>query len=477
MTRLRQAIILSLTLLISWSAVSQELLSFEFLTERSRTYMTSNYGFFMENGVKLYAITYSTPDINGMIDTASGLVVIPVRGENEMLPKLIYQHGTVADRNDAPSLLAGGYQLAELFGGLGFVTIAPDFLGIGVSKGIHPYVHAETQASAAIDMLYALESFAELQEVLLNDQLFITGYSQGGHAAMAVHREIETNLSNEFTVTAAAPLSGPYSISQVMFDLIVGDKPYNFAAYLPHAIRSYDAVYNLFDDVIEEVFNEPYIPALRAFENEEIDLFQLNFQLLQLLEQNTGSTVVRNLMKESFITEIIDDANHPLRQALQDNDVYDWTPSAPTRIFYCEGDDQVPFENSVLADSVMTANGAADLESRNLNSDFDHGQCVTPAITNTIVFFLDYRDISVSTKTISDIESPEIYPNPAQNWFEFSTSKLIRRVEIVDQFGRNILTRTNVTDRMDISRLAPGIYYVRSLFDDGRHGVSKLIKQ
>ncbi len=477
MNRFIQVIILYFTLMISWSTSAQELLSYEFLVERSRTYMTTNYGFFMENGVRLYAITYTTPDITGVLDTASGLIAVPVRGEDELLPQLIYQHGTVADRNDAPSLLAGGYQLAEAMAGMGFVTLAPDFLGIGVSKGIHPYVHAETQSSAAIDMLYALQAFAELNEILLNDQLFITGYSQGGHAAMAVHRDIETNLSHEFTVTAAAHLSGPYSISGVMFDLMVGDEPYNFAAYLPHTIRSYNAVYNLFEDVIEEVFDDPYIPALRAFEAEEIDLFQLNTTLLQLLEQNTGNTVVRNLMREDFVNDIIADPEHPLRQVLRDNDVYDWTPKAPTRIFYCEGDDQVPFRNSTLADSVMNANGAEDVESRNLNSDFDHGQCVTPAITNTIVFFLDYRDISTSTQEIVDFASPTIYPNPASDWFDLAPPDGLTSVEIVDHFGRTILYREDISGRIDISRLKPGIYYVRSIYHDGKGGISKLIKQ
>ena len=97
------------------------------------------------------------------------------------------------------------------------------------SKGFG-FVEMETDAEAqvAIDMLHAAAAFTAQNDVHTNSQLFITGYSQGGHAAMALHREIDRNWSDEFTVTASAPLSGPYSISGVMRNLILTDKIYYY---------------------------------------------------------------------------------------------------------------------------------------------------------------------------------------------------------------------------------------------------------
>ena len=42
-----------------------------------------------------------------------------------------------------------------IFAAFGYVVCAPDFVGLGDSPGVHPYVHAKTEASAAIDMLRA----------------------------------------------------------------------------------------------------------------------------------------------------------------------------------------------------------------------------------------------------------------------------------------------------------------------------------
>lgn len=40
-------------------------------------------------------------------------------------------------------------------------------------------------------MLKAAVTFAANAGITLNEKLFITGYSQGGHASMALHRDLE----------------------------------------------------------------------------------------------------------------------------------------------------------------------------------------------------------------------------------------------------------------------------------------------
>jgi dienelactone hydrolase len=136
--------------------------------------------------------------------------------------------------------MRGEGQVGLLFAGLGYVAFLPDYLGLGLtSRGFHPYVHAASEAWAALDMLRAGDQFCQQLQVAVNAQLFITGYSQGGHGAMALHRAIEKDPSNEFTVTAAAPLSGPYSISGVMRNLILTDTVYYDPAYIPNTALSY----------------------------------------------------------------------------------------------------------------------------------------------------------------------------------------------------------------------------------------------
>ena len=196
------------------SIQAQDLISSQYLSNVSKANLESTYGTAFHNGVDLYRVLYTTPDVLGVLDTASGLLVVP-DDPGFAYPLLVYQHGTINSRWDVPSQLAGGYQLATVFGGHGYATVAADYVGLGEARGLHPYVHADTEASAAIDFLFAARQFADQNDFLtLNDQLFVTGYSQGGHAAMAAHRALELDYSSDFTVTAAAPMSGPYSVSQ-----------------------------------------------------------------------------------------------------------------------------------------------------------------------------------------------------------------------------------------------------------------------
>ena len=59
-----------------------------------------------------------------------------------------------------------------------------------------------------------------------NSQVFLTGYSQGGHACMATHKYIhENSLQSEFDVIASAPCSGPYDLSGIMADTIMSQHP------------------------------------------------------------------------------------------------------------------------------------------------------------------------------------------------------------------------------------------------------------
>jgi hypothetical protein len=135
-------------------------------------------GTLIENGIELYKITYTTVDVFGKPDTASGLIILPATGKKSFFP-VIYQHGTVDDRNDVPSNVKGGWEAGAVFAGMGYLTILPDYLGLGTSRGYHPYVHAASQSWAASDMLKAAVSFAANAGITLNEKLFISGYSQG----------------------------------------------------------------------------------------------------------------------------------------------------------------------------------------------------------------------------------------------------------------------------------------------------------
>ncbi|MBU6340158.1 MAG: T9SS type A sorting domain-containing protein [Bacteroidetes bacterium] len=429
-----------LLLLLGGQLFSQNLISSTLVLSKTKAQLNTQFGVpFIQYNVKLYKITYTTTDINGVLDTASGLIGVP-SDPTRMFPRLVYQHGTSSAKTDVPSNTAsnGEGTLGGLFAGMGYFTVMPDYLGLGSSRGFHPYVHAASEASAAIDMLHASAQFiAQLGNVYVNNQLFITGYSQGGHAAMALHRALELNPDSPYEVTAAAHLSGPYSISGVMRDLILSDAVYTSPSYLPNTILSYQTVYkNIFTN-LSDIFKPNYATLIAPFYAGTKSLSTLNNQLLAQLKSDFGNYIPGKMLKDSVVQVVKTDLNHPFNQNLRDNDVYKWAPQAPTRLFYCKADDQVPYLNSIVARDTITALNPPNFLAVDVDSTKNHVDCVTPAIIQTLLFFAGFQTISTATQDLDNPFVLDIYPNPAAESLHINALPTDGQIDIYDIWGQN----------------------------------------
>ena len=474
---------LLITIVFFHSIQAQQLIHSEHLGDRSKAqveaelFNTVN----VNHGVKLYKILYTTLDVHEVLDTASGLLVLPnVEGQ---FPLLCSQHGTIGDKMEVPSRLSGGYQLGLVTGGFSYITAMPDYLGLGDSRGFHPYLHAETEASVAIDMLIAVREFLEgMEGISLNEQLFITGYSQGGHAALALHKELELNHSDEFNIVASAPMSGPYDMSGTIIDFGFEEQEYFFVGYVPYILLSYQEVYgNLFDEV-EDYFKQPYATEIERFFNHEITLNELNELAIEQLMLDHGASIPVKMMQDSVLENLQNHSGHPIRVAFQKNDLHDWAPQVPTRLYYCRADDQVPFMNSLVADSIMNVNGAFDLDAFDVGSNLDHGQCVLPAMASTLFFFSNFQDFMTNTENFfDDNTSMQLFPNPTDEWvrLDFSTQKMtVYGIEILDINGKNRLTYPAMTVEavdIDVQHLSSGIYFMRVFTSHGIHNKKLII--
>ncbi|MEO6038641.1 MAG: T9SS type A sorting domain-containing protein, partial [Saprospiraceae bacterium] len=394
-----------------------------------------------------------------------GLLVVP-NDLSKVYPRLVYQHGTSGSKLEVPSYTAnsGEGTIGLLFAGLGYVTMAPDYLGLGISKGFHPYVHAASEASVAMDMLRAVQQYTDQNGIHINSQLFLTGYSQGGHAAMALHRAIEQDSTNEFTVTAAAPMSGPYSISGVMRNLILTDAVYYYPAYIPNTVLSYQTVYgNLFTQ-ISDIFRPAYVDLVTQFYAGQISLGTLNSQLITLLTSNEGACRPIKLFKDEVLQAIINDPNQPMNLALAKNDTYThWIPEAPMRLFYCMADDQVPFLNSIVAGDSLTAAGAPDFLISDVNSTADHGGCVNPALTATAIFFAGFQQVTTDANTPANDWQLTMSPNPASTALNLQGIPTAGKLVVVDMSGRVVLNTyvRKGQQTIDVTGLENGLYLAR----------------
>lgn len=351
------------------------------------------------SGVNYYRVEYMTLHPNGDSVLVSGAIAVPSEAPSCPKPIASYQHGTTTVRTEVPSFENTEGLLGVMYAGAGYVVTLPDFIGLGVSELFHLYVHAESQASTSLDLIRLASG--ELQDELnyvWSDELFLFGYSQGGHATMALHKMIEEDFPDEFNVTASAPMSGPYDISGTQTNMIIADEPFSFSGFLPYVTMAYQAAYgNVYTD-LDEIFIEPYASELPELFNGTNSIAYISSQL---------PAIPNDMLREDFFEAFQNDPNHPLRLVLADNDVYDWAPIAPTTMYYCTEDEQVDYNNSLVALEAMLANGAQNVEALN-GGPFDHGGCAPLAFLGGYFFFEEYRTSPFSLEyevTVSDASS------------------------------------------------------------------------
>lgn len=328
-------------------------------------------------GVEARRVVYTTIDPRGQPTIASMLAALPVNPPKAM-PIAAYLHGTLTRREDAPSRLVGEADIGLILASGGYLTVLPDYLGMGDSPGFHPYHHAKTHATASVDALRALRALAADRAPGWNGQLFLTGYSQGGHAAMATQRELESLHADEFTLTASAPCAGAHDLSgTAVEDLLSGRTPPNpyYSAYL---IFAYQEIYGLAPS-ISDLLRPPYDRTLPPLFDGTHGSDALNAAL-----PARPSDILRPEVLEAFRA----DPNHPIRQALRSNDTHTgWIPRTPTRLYHCQGDQDVLPVHSRVAHNTFTAAGATRIELLDPLPFANHTSCAPMALLATKIWF------------------------------------------------------------------------------------------
>jgi hypothetical protein len=322
--------------------------------------------------VDLYKVVYNTVDWDSNYATASGLLCVP-QNTTCQVPMLSYQHGTTLQKTNVPSNLQIEWYVGLAAAGLGYVTVLPDYLGLGTSSvPLHPYQHAHTEATAVIDMIRAGKEAADSLGSPVNDQLFLFGYSQGGHATMAAHQLIQEKLDNVMHVTASAPMSGAYDMSGVMADVMTSNNPYPEPFYLPFLILGYNEVYHLFT-ADSDAFIHPFDSTLPPL----FDGTHSGGDVDNAMGTDTPKLIMQPVQLDSFIN---DSVNNFFRVKLSENNTYNWVPTSPLKMYFCEGDQSVNFHNAIVAYQHFIQNGATTVDTVVVSHTLDHVPCAQFAI-------------------------------------------------------------------------------------------------
>lgn len=367
--------------LVSWTQAG----SFDAATLNLGLSLLGISGLTATSGAACYKLTYETPDAAGSLIHASGLVCLPTtRSTNR--PVISYQHGTIFLESDAPSHLLTSPEglIGAALAGMGFISVLPDYLGFGDSTGmLHPYLHAETLASATVNMNRAARAFFTVINASSNGQLFLAGYSEGGYATLATQRLMEQSLSSEFPVTASEPGDGPYDLTGTAA-YVVGLLNQVEPAFTAFFLKAYDSLYNN-PSQIAYYFSSAYVTVVNTYFNGTHSRSQISNAL------GGPGVATTTLLDSVFVTSYLGLGEGSLKSHIAENDIYNWAPAVTTRLFHGTGDDIVPYANATTTKTAMTNNGSTTVTIVNCDAGTlptTHDNCALPYAVDAISFFI-----------------------------------------------------------------------------------------
>ncbi len=329
---------------------------------------------YKKHSVTAVKVIYQTIDATGSPTVASGVVFIPAVEEAKQVPLFMYLHGTLTRDIDAPSYLKG---IETVIGWImamdGYIAVLPDYLGLGDGPGVHPYHHSASEASASVDMLKAAVAVCADPLVCTDPlvcakpdgNLYMSGYSQGGHAALATQNVLQNNPLPGITLRKTVAGSGAYSLSQVQKSYLFDHPVYPSPSFLPYMLMSFQEAYGNLYGNLGQVFVSPYNLHIPDLFNGLYTTDQINIQLPPEWKTMFVPKYLWNIQYNYF---------HPVNSALRKNDVIGWKPKSDLHLYYCTCDELVANENSLLAYLSFLLRGSSKVSCLPVGP-FKHAEC------------------------------------------------------------------------------------------------------
>lgn len=328
--------------------------------------------------VDLYLVTYRTVDTEGRPTTASALTVLPRTGDRT-LRTVTWLHGTRAYRGYTGSMDDNMDRAAAVaFAASGYATVAPDYLGLGVGPGHHPYMLTKPTVTATLDALLASRTLAARSGKQLARKTFVTGFSQGGQASMMVGRE----LQRRGELAAIAGIAGPYDIRGVELPAALDGRLDGASAafYLGYVMTAWNRQHPLYDSP-SAAFRAPYDQLV----TELFDGSHPEEEIFAALPPTPGE-----LFTDDFLAEMANPTGELRRVLVSNDDPCQWRPRVPVRLYAGTADRDVLFSNSESCQDQLRAHGAGDTQVVNVG-DVDHFTSAVVALPQVLSWFDSLR--------------------------------------------------------------------------------------
>ncbi len=148
-------------------------------------------------------------------------------------------------------------------------------------------------------------------------------------------------------------------------------------------MKAYDSIYNT-PSQLTNYFSAQYVNIVDTH-------FDGSYSRNEVSAALGGPGVPTNtLFNPAFITSYLGTGETSLKAHIAENDIYNWAPAVPTRLFHSTDDDTVPFANSTTAKTAMENNGSTKVTLVTCVSGTlpaTHTNCARPFALDMISFF------------------------------------------------------------------------------------------
>ncbi len=305
-------------------------------------------------GVDAYQLVYRTIDAEGQPTTASGLLALPRTPDTPLTP-VSFAHGTGINKDDAPSMERADFVSAATVGyaAAGFAGIAPDYVGMGLGPGPHPWMDVPSETTASLDMLRAARAFVPRADHELARDVMVTGFSQGASAALGLGWALQAGEDPHFRLAGLAPVAGAYDFGGTELPaLFEGGEiaPKYGVVYAAYTLVAFNRLHGgLYEDP-GEVFLAPYDRDLE-------ELFDSTHTGEEVMAATPGTL---DELLTPYGRELLSSPTGSFADALRTTGgvCTDWTPRAPTRLYLAPDDEQAVTDNTLWCEAELRENGA-----------------------------------------------------------------------------------------------------------------------
>lgn len=193
--------------------------------------------------IQMQTFSYTMSDTNGTTTPIYGRVYMPVDTHSASLPVFAFAPGTTgmddqcaaslekpAQRNWAnyPSHLAA-------YAAQGYATVTTDYEGMRDPARLHHYMVGELEGRALLDSVRALQGLSISKGKVDTAEVYLSGYSQGGHAALWADR-VASKYTPELTIKGVVGFGPLTDVTRTVSDITSGA---NLIWFAPYVLKSY----------------------------------------------------------------------------------------------------------------------------------------------------------------------------------------------------------------------------------------------